>query len=158
MSQNFIWVFIRPVAEYLSILLRVLPLMYLATPFLGDISKYLLLPIFGDDEVLFRPTFFSVLMCALLQLISLKWFDALNKVIWFRSRERCSRSIYRAYQYVFLVFGLFNLVIAILIYKSYTFLSLDWFAYRDYLFWELLALLCFAPCVFIYKTRRKDAA
>jgi len=157
MSQNYICAFIRSVTEYLSIILRVLPLMYLVTPFLGDASQHLLMPIFGDDEVLFRPTFFSILMCALIQLISLKWFDALNKVIWVGSRGVNWGAIYRSYQYVYMAFGLLNLLIGTLIYKSYVFSSIDWFTYRDYLFWELLALLCFAPCVLIYKNRKSYA-
>ena len=154
MSLNFIWALIRLTARYLSIILRVLPLMYLITPYLGDVSRYVLLPLFGEDEVLFRPSLFSFLMCTLIQLISLKWFDALNRVIWFGSQEGNWKLMYRVYQYVFLVFGLLNLVIGVLIYQSHKFMSFDWFAYRDYLFWELLLLLCITPCVLIYKNRK----
>lgn len=156
MSQSYIWASIRLIAKYLSIVLRVLPLMYLITPYLGDVSRYILRPLFGEDEVLFRPSLFSFLMCTLIQLISLKWFDVLNKVIWFGSRGVSWGSIYRAYQCVFLVFGLLNLLIGLLIYQSYKFMYFDWFAYRDYLFWELLALLCIAPCVLIYNNRKSD--
>ncbi len=158
MNLNFIWALIRLIVRYLSIVLRVLPLMYLVTPYLGEVSRYVLLPLFGEDEVLFRPSLFSFLMCALIQLISLNWFDALNRVIWFKSQEGNWKLIYRGYQYVFLVFGSLNLAIGGLIYQSYKFMSFDWFIYRDYLFWELLLLLCMAPCVLIYKDGKSCGA
>lgn len=142
----------RPLVEYLLISLRVLPLLYLVIQYSGDISKHLLFPIFGEDEILFRAVLISVLIFGFFQFLSLRLLNRFNEIIWFEAQgSKYWLAIYKIYKYLFLVFGFMSLFIGSCIYLKFNIKEVDWFFYRENLFLGFIAILCITPVVQVFK-------
>jgi hypothetical protein len=118
----------------------------------GDVAKYLLIPILGDSEILFRAALISALTYGFIQFLSSRLLDSINGIIWFEAQGRDYWvSIYKMYKYLFLAFGLISLFIGTSIYLRFNVEGSDWFFYRENLFLGFIVVLCLAPLAQIHK-------
>jgi len=141
------------------ITVRLFPAFYYLTLLLSGAAVVISESLFDVYAITFRPFIYAVLMCSVLQALSLKWFNVFNKYFWYWIQgDKPHQVIYLWLSLIVGVFGIACLASGLVTVLIGSDSPLSMFNIRDDIFFPTVAAFLISPVFMTWHLSKKIKA